>query len=214
MLLAIQPTNSTEPCIELSRSYLKARGIEDESMYWYWRFGVSRRLIELHKRIIVPSFDYRGNLNYFSARTVDDNVRPKYFNPESDRENIVFNELNINWDEELTIVEGVFDLIKCNDNATCILGSDLTSSFKLFQKILTYRTPVVLALDPDAKAKTLKLAKRLYEFGIQVKIIEYPKHVEDVGSITKNQFMDLLGSAKMFNIDYILKAKIASIKLD
>jgi hypothetical protein len=60
----------------------------------------------------------------------------------------------------------------------------------------------------------MKLAKRFYEFGIQVKIIEYPKNVEDVGSISKNQFMDMLDNAKMFNVDYILKAKIASIKLD
>lgn len=214
MLLAIQPKDSTEPCVELSRRYLEGRGIKDESLYWYWKFGVSKSLVELHKRILVPSFDYRGNINYYSARTIDDDIRPKYFNPESDRENVVFNELNISWDEELTIVEGVFDLIKCNDNATCILGSDLTSDYKLFQKILNYRTPIVLSLDPDAKSKTLKLAKRFYEFGIQVRIIEYPKDIEDVGSISRNQFMDLLGNAKMFNVDYILKAKIASIKLD
>lgn len=214
MLLATQPSNSTEPCVELSRRYLESRGITDESLYWYWKFGVSKRHPDLFKRIIVPSFDYRGNINYYSARTIDKEIRPKYFNPEANREQIIFNELNINWNEELTIVEGVFDLIKCNDNATCILGSSLSSDYKLFQKILNYKTPIVLALDPDAKNKTMKLAKRFHEFGIPIKIIDYPAHVEDVGSISKNQFMDLLGCAKIYNTEYLLKNKIASIRLD
>jgi len=194
-------------------NYLKARGVTDIEELWYWRFGVSHASVALQGRIIVPSFDYRGSLNYFSARTMFKNIRPKYFNPECERENIIFNELNINWDEELTIVEGVFDLIKCNNNATCILGSDLTSNYKLFQKILKYKTPIVLGLDPDARAKTLKLAKRFFEFDIPVRIVEYPNG-DDVGSMSKNQFNDLLEDAKLFDVNYLLRAKIASICLE
>ena len=49
MLLAVQPKDSTEPCVELSRRYLEARGIKDESMYWYWKFGVSKSHPDLFK---------------------------------------------------------------------------------------------------------------------------------------------------------------------
>ena len=69
------------------------------------------------------------------------------------KKQIIFNELNIKWDEELTIVEGPFDLTKSNFNTTCLLGSSLNESYELFKKIVKNKTPVLLGLDPDAMTK-------------------------------------------------------------
>jgi hypothetical protein len=190
-------------------NYLKDRGIKTEEEFWYWKFGISENYEGLYDRIIVPSFDNFGKLNYFSARTIKD-IKPKYINPTTERENIIFNELNIQWNKELTLVEGVFDLIKCNENATCILGSDLTANYDLFHKIVINQTPIVLGLDPDAKRKTMKIAERLYEFCVPVKIIEY-NDSNDIGSKTKNEFNDLLSHAKLYDIEYKLKYKLNSI---
>ena len=192
-------------------NYLKARGVSKEEDLWYWRFGYSKDFRGLLNRIIVPSFDNYGKLNYFTARIIENNIDPKYINPYVDREKIIFNELNIQWDKELTLVEGVFDLIKCNENATCVLGSDLTSNYELFQKIILNKTPIVLGLDPDAHKKTIKIAERLYEFCVPVRIIQYDS-MNDIGSRTKNEFKDLLENAIIYDTEYYLRYKLSLIK--
>lgn len=193
-------------------NYLKARGADSVDDLWYWRLGVSKDDRKLSRRVIVPSFDAYGNVNYYSARAYDKSIKPKYENPSVDREKIIFNELNIDWGSELVLVEGVFDLIKCTDNATTILGSELPGHFMLFQKIVENKTPIVLALDPDATEKSYKIAQRLFEFDVPVKILEIDPAVhEDVGSMSKEQFKASLQNAQSFNVEYLLKAKIRKI---
>ena len=63
-------------------------------------------------------------LNYFVTRTYDNDWR-KYLNPKASRD-IVFNHLYLDFDEPLTIVEGVFDAIKAGENSVPLLGSTIT----------------------------------------------------------------------------------------
>ena len=65
-------------------------------------------LPQLRRRVIIPSFDSEGFLNYFTARAIDESTR-KYVNPKVKRTDIIFNELNVDWKKELVIVEGPFD---------------------------------------------------------------------------------------------------------
>ena len=103
-------------------------------------------------------------------------------NPRVKRSEVIFNEINIDWSEELTIVEGPFDLMKSNQNATCLLGSTLNQRHALFKKIVANKTPVLLALDPDASKKTQDIATLLYSFDIAVKVLDiYP--YDDVGEM-------------------------------
>ena len=170
--------------------YLKGRGLEERD-FWYFKFGVTVLDAGYMNRVIVPSHDAEGNLNFFTARTYKSNVRPKYFNPKFHRETIVFNELNIDWRDELTIVEGPFDLFKVNDNATCLLGKELTKDYLLFQRIVENKTPVLLCLDNDAKRSTLNTAKLLYEYDVSVRVMELPEEIKDPGEITRNKFLEL-----------------------
>ena len=41
----------------------------------------------------------------------------------------------------MTLVEGPFDMVKCDDNATCLLGSHLPVNSLLFQKLIQNKTP-------------------------------------------------------------------------
>jgi len=105
-------------------------------------------------------------------------------------------------------------LLKANQNATAILGSEeLTLEFALLQTIVIHQTPVVLAFDPEPKAqkKQFRLAKRLVEFDIPVRILEYPSWDKDVGDMTQNEFMDLLAKAKLFTENYELRMRINSL---
>lgn len=182
----------------------------DPSHLWYWKFGISLEDRAFVNRVIMPSFSSDGELNYFTGRAFVD-LNPKYINPNVHREDVIFNEININWNEPLTIVEGPFDLIKCNTNATCLLGSDLTTEYKLFLMIIKHKTPIILALDPDANDKALKIAELLSEFDVSVSLMNIPKPYKDVGELTQTQFNSLLGSVIPFTKDYLLRAKISRI---
>ena len=52
------------------------------------------------KRIIIPSYDTNGEVNYFVGRTYDPKMekKKKYDNPKSDKDRIIFNEGLVNWD--------------------------------------------------------------------------------------------------------------------
>lgn len=182
----------------------------DPSCLWYWKFGISLEDKAFINRVIMPSFTVQGQLNYYTGRSYT-NANPKYINPRIQREDVIFNELNIDWNEALTIVEGPFDLIKCNTNATCLLGSEFTTDYKLFLMIVKHKTPVILALDPDAKDKTLKIADLLSDYDISVRIIDVPPPFRDVGELTQSQFNFLSSNAIPYNRDYLLKTKISRL---
>ena len=192
-------------------NYLKGRNVASEAELWYWKFGISNKAKDCYGRIVIPSYDKYGRINYYTARSFFKNPKRAYNNAWVNRTEIIFNEINIDWTKELTVVEGPFDLINCNDNATCILGKSLTSEYLLFRRLVENNTPVVLGLDPDASRQTLAIAKRLIEFDISVRVMEYPNKDKDIGEMGRNEFRDILSSAKIFDMDYFLKSKIASI---
>lgn len=176
--------------IRQATRYLIDRGLGERD-FWYFKFGITELDKSYKNRVIVPSHDADGNLNFFTARSFKSYVRPKYFNPRFRRETVIFNELNIDWTEELTIVEGPFDMFKVNDNATCLLGKELTKQCALFQKIAANMTPVLLCLDNDAKRASLTTAKLLYDYSVPVRIMELPEEIKDPGEISREQFFEL-----------------------
>jgi DNA primase len=106
-------------------------------------------------RIILPSYDRDGKLNYWVGRTYI-NQKPKYLNPDSDKEEIIFNECCLNWDSTIYIVEGPFDHIVVY-NSIPILGKKISD--KLMTNLLTKSTAdIVILMDGDA----WKDAKELY----------------------------------------------------
>lgn len=193
------------------KEYLKSRLTDFERDLWYWRLGFSSfDEKEYRNRIIIPSYDASGDLNYFTARHIK-GYNPKYKNPENvKREDIVFNEINIDWTKELTLVEGPFDLMKCNDNATCVLGSSLNQDYYLFRKIVQNETPILLAYDPDAILKALSLAKLFSEYNVSVRILDIPKSfkAKDVGELTKSQFNQLSQDARLYTANFDLYSRL------
>lgn len=193
-----------------AKNYLLDRGLTYRD-FWYFKFGITTDDPAYKSRVIIPSFDGEGNLNYFTSRAINKKIKPKYFNPKFDRETIIFNELNIDWSSELTLVEGPFDLVKCNENATCVLGSELTERYKLFQKIIENATPVLLAFDDDAQKKMLKTAKLLTAYGVDVRLYSLPPNRHDVGEMTKDEFISLIPNAKLFTMEDSIRYRISAI---
>ena len=187
-----------------ARNYLKSRGITDEQIV-KWKIGYCFSG-EYRNRIIVPSFNDDGNVSYFVARSYSGDTY-KYKNPRASK-NIVFNELYVNWNEDLILVEGVFDAINAG-NSVPILGSTLRTDSSLIKKIVFNDTPVYIALDPDAAEKERKVIKTLLKYDVELYKIDVSGY-EDVGSMPKDVFENRKQNAVFIDRDNYLLLDLLS----
>lgn len=198
--------NDLDPDVKATWRYLYSRGLTDKDA-WYFKLGVSDEP-RWKRRLIMPSFDSEGKLNYFIARAIDKDKKPKYDNPDVDKNPIVFNEINLDWSKRMVLVEGAFDLVKCPENSTAILGSDLDERHEIFNKILLHETPVALALDGDMwDKKTPKIVKKLMEYNVDVVVVDV-RPWGDPGSMSKSEFETALSEAKQLTWDDAFSRKM------
>ena len=188
-----------------ARQYLRERGIGKPDIL-KWKIGYAPAG-EFEGRIIIPSFAPDGFVSYFIARSYG-RAWPKYKNPPTSRD-IVFNDLYVDWEEDVIIVEGVFDAIKAG-NAIPLLGSTLRKDTKLFQKIIAKKKEIYLALDPDAKKKTDRITSLLKRFGIDVYQIDVSGY-DDVGEMSKAEFKKRKKASSILETDDYLLEKVLAI---
>ena len=200
--------NSRDPDIKDCLAYLFKRGLTKRDL-WYFKLG-SVKSGALRRRVIIPSFDFEGVLNYYAARSIDDSFL-KYINSKSKKSEIIFNEINIDWNSELTIVEGPFDMFRCNFNTTCLLGSSLSLDSYLFKRIASNKTPILLCLDADMKTKSAKIADILISYGCNVRILDM-SGFSDVGEMSRHEFILKSKAASYWNLNDSLKSKISNLR--
>jgi DNA primase len=179
--------------------YLNSRGITQKDIR-NWKIGYCTGG-RYSGRIIIPSYNWDGNANYFIARSFVNHGR-RYLNPPVGRD-IVFNELYVDWDEEVVLVEGVFDAIIAGSNAIPILGSTLRENSRLFQQIVLNDTPVYLALDKDAESKRNWIIKSFLRYDIELYIID-TSGCEDIGSMSREEFLQRKQIAVPADLDEIM----------
>jgi hypothetical protein len=111
-------------------------------------------------RIIFPSYNAFGDLNYFVGRTYSDtDKRVKYRNCDADRKDIVLHEDKIQWDADIYLVEGAIDCIYY-PNTISLLGKYLTKDFELYDKLYDRSNAnIIICLDGDTK---ISETKRIY----------------------------------------------------
>ena len=195
-------TGPVTPYTQKPTDYLLSRGFTKKDIL-KWRVGYCD-YGEYQGRVIVPSFNRAGALNYFIARsyTGDDY---KYKNPRVSKD-IIFNDLNIDWNQDIILVEGVFDAMKC-ENAIPILGSSLKETSVLFEKICMRRPNIYMAFDLDAKDKESKIMSNLRSFGINTYSIDIHPY-QDLGEMDAEEVKRRkCNAAFITNRDY-LKYKI------
>lgn len=147
------------------------------------------------KRLIIPSYDKNGEVNYFVGRYYgnDQKIRKKmpYLNPKADKDVIIFNEGLVNWDSTVYLVEGVFEMLSFPVNSIPMLGKTLSTT--LFMKLKDLKPDVVVLLDPDAYKNSVELFYTLYTIYIEceerVKIVKLPTK-DDLDELRKNQGID------------------------
>lgn len=208
VLLATK-TNTIDPNIKKALNYIYKRGITIQDL-WYYQIGYSQQDQVFGGRIIFPSFDKKGELNFITSRAIDKFDFPTYKHCSVDKNNIIFNEMRLDFTQEITIVEGPFDLVKSNKNTACILGSSLNEDHKVFLQILKNQTPVLLALDQDMQKRSHKLAKLFNLYDINVRILPLG-NFKDVGDMTKKDFLYYRQQAKAWTCEDKLLQLIQTI---
>ena len=160
-------------------NYLRKRNITDKIISKY-SIGYTTEG-KYRGRIIVPSFDENEEINYFVSRSYVGH-KNKYKNPEAEKDKIILNEHLINWEEDVYLVEGVFDMFFI-DNSIPILGKSVSE--KLWSKLYdNCKKNVIICLDGDAWEDAQKLYRKLEGGRLtrKIRLIKLPKD-KDVGEL-------------------------------
>jgi len=159
------------------------------------------------RRVIIPSYDLNGQLNYFISRSYYTEEKMKYKHPPISK-NIIAFESQINWNEPIILCEGVFDAITIKRNAIPLLGK--FPSKQLVEKIfMSGVSDIVISLDNDAINEALKAAEYFRKQGINVKMMYLrDKDASDMGY---EKFYEELTKTKEFSSEELLLNKINSL---
>ena len=177
---------SINPIYNQALAFLKRRGITMDEILKY-NIGYCEEGL-YGGRTIIPSYNEDGELNYFVARSFYEDEKMKYKNPPVSRDVIVFDN-QINWNEPITLVEGVFDSFSVKRNVIPILGKFIPKTLKekIFEKGVK---EINILLDSDAVDDSTKHSEFFIKNGIKVKnIIPTDKDAGDMGFDEVNTLM-------------------------
>lgn len=156
-------------------------------------------------KIIVPSYDANGLLNFFTARSYEKDPVRKYDAPICNKNEIIGFENTINWNIPVILCEGPFDALAIKRNVVPLFGKIIPTALKAKLSEIKVKT-VYLALDQDALKQTLKYAEELLNLGKEVYIVELDG--KDPSEIGFEHFTALLHKATPLNFRTILSKKL------
>lgn len=185
--------------------YLTQRGIGLKEIV---KYGIGYCKEGLYaRRIIVPSYDSDGKVNYFISRSYYQDETMKYKNPPISK-NVICFDSQTNWDEPIVLCEGVFDAIAIRRNAIPLLGK--FPSKLLVEKIFANGVKdITISLDNDALREALKAADYFRKQGIKVRLMKLKD--KDASEIGYENFYNQLKETKEFDIEDLMITKIMSL---
>ena len=159
-----------------AKNYLLKRGIEKADIL-RWKLGYCQTG-DYAERIIAPSFNLDGKCNYFVGRTYTRHWK-KYMNPPEGRD-IIFNELYVDWDDDIVLCEGVFDALSISGLA--VLHNTISDSQARLIRSIGKEITVV----PDQDTAGVALIDRALELGWPVSIPNWPTYIKDVNDAVRH----------------------------
>lgn len=178
--------------------YLLNRGINwdiiEEHNIGYTIYDENNK--QVSSRIVIPSFNKFDELNYWTGRDyLNYDKRQKYFNPQVERKDIIFNEGKIQWDADITLVEGPFDHIVV-PNSIPLLGKSLKTDFLLYQELVSKANANInIFLDADAKEDVKKIYKLLNHGRLYNKI----RYIPTSNDLDPSKIFELYGYKGIVN---------------
>jgi len=185
--------------------YLNQRGIGLKEIIKY-SIGYCKEGLYA-RRIIIPSYNSDGSLNYFVSRSYYAEEKMKYKNPQISK-NIICLDSQINWKDPIILCEGVFDAITIRRNAIPLLGK--FPSKTLVEKIfMNGVTDIIISLDNDAMNEALKVSDYFRKQGINVRLMMLDD--KDASEMGYENFYRELNKTKEFGVEDLLLNKIKNL---
>lgn len=160
-----KPTNSYK--YKHAMNYVLGRGIRPADIVKY-NIGYCEEG-EYEDKIIIPSYDEKGKLNFFVGRSFYQ-TQYKHKNPKVSKDIVGF-DLLVNWDTPIILCEGAFDAIAIRRNAIPLFGKSIQS--ELEKKIIGNTVKkLYIVLDSDAISNAIGLAKKFMSYGIDTHLVD------------------------------------------
>ena len=160
---------------------------------------------EYAKKIIIPSFDELGKLNYFVGRAYYNVESARHKNPKTSKNCVGF-ELFINWQLPIVLVEGAFDAIAVRRNAIPLFGKTISEDLR--KKIIEHKvSQVYICLDKDAQKQALDHAEYFMNNGIQVYFVDLNE--KDPADIGFESMVDLIKNTPPLTFEKFMKYKLS-----
>ena len=185
-----------------AKSFLHKRGITDVDIKKYKIGFCDSGLYE--GRIIIPSYDDKGLLNYFVGRSFV-GEKMKYKNPNVSRDIVPF-DWYVAWSKPIVLCEGVFDAISIRSNAIPMLSKKPSKNLlrKIFEKNVK---TIYIALDDDAKKDAYDMSEFFRDFGIDCKVVKLPTD-KDPNDLGWKKITTLIHSTESASFSDSIQAKL------
>jgi len=189
------------PVYKNAMMYLHKRGITYEDILKY-NIGYCDQGLYTN-RVIIPSYDEDGQLNFFVGRDIFES-KMKYRNSPTPKDVVGF-ELFINWDEPIVLCEGPFDAIAIKRNAIPLFGKTILSNLK--RKIIEKKVKqVYISLDRDAFQDSLKMVEDFMKNDIDVYFVNLPE--KDPSDLGFEKVIPLLKETEKMKFSDLMRYKL------
>ena len=190
------------PDFRNAMSYLKKRGVTIFDILKY-RIGYCESG-EYSGKIIIPSYDCTGQLNYFVSRAYYKADKYKHKNPKISKDIIGF-DLTINWEEPIILCEGSFDAIAIKRNAIPLFGKIIQPNLQ--KKIIEKRVKdIYICLDEDAIRNALSIAEKFMGEGLNVYFIELKE--QDASDLGFHRITEIIENTGVMTFEKLMQLQM------
>ena len=200
----------SEPHISIIKDhailFLKKRGITEQDIERY-NLGYCTEG-QYQNRIIIPSYDSNGKLNYFVGRDFYASTL-KYKNPPIPKDVIGF-DLYVNWSLPIILVEGVFDAMSVKSNSIPLFGKTILP--KLYGKIVEKKVKdIFIILDSDAFDDAIQMTEKFVNEGISVNFVKLDG--QDPNDLGYKKMITKIDNSLPMDFKQIMEMKLYGKKL-
>ena len=187
--------------------FLRKRGITKEDITRYNLGYCSEG--KYNNRIIIPSYDSKGQLNYFVGRDFY-NSNFKYMNPPNVAKDVIGFDLYVNWSLPIILVEGVFDAMSVKSNSIPLFGKTILP--KLYKKIVEKKVKdIFIILDSDAFDDAIRMTEKFVNEGINVNFVKLDG--QDPNDLGYKKMITKINNSLPMDFKQIMEMKLYGKKL-